>query len=357
MRLNIENCARNGDEGVKAWALDELVCNLKEMRDRSNAGDMHAAVTEFFEVFRFSDNQTDPSPVRAAVQAAQPEAVPVEYLIRARWPDGIEQYLDVRGVYQLSSSKVGIDVNAPDGHPLASAPTEPMSAPTAAPVAWTNGIQWHPKSRYQSEQVVKLTRTTQPEHGYTIPLYATPTSAAAQPEVVGLIRAMLHNAMDRMDRARNLLTDGKPRPDCNWGMLDASDLRKALASAPTEPMSAPTAAPVATLWVQMETHDMGQSLAPNPPFKVAIAKAHTAAKDLPLGEYLLFATPLTESKPAQQDAVDAWTEEDMDSLCWSAFESAMAGGVSVDSFRWLANSLRAKQLPQRAAISAKKGQP
>lgn len=59
--------------------------------------------------------------------------------------------------------------------------------------------------------------------------------------------------------------------------------------------------------------------------------------------------------PAQQDAVDAWTEEDMDSLCWSAFESAMAGGVSVDSFRWLANSLRAKQLPQRAAISAKKG--
>lgn len=63
----------------------------------------------------------------------------------------------------------------------------------------------------------------------------------------------------------------------------------------------------------------------------------------------------TEEKPAQQDAVDAWTEEDMDNLCWSAFENAMAGGVSVDSFRWLANSLRSKQLPQRAAISAKKG--
>ena len=74
MRLNIENCARNGDEGAKAWALDELVRNLKEMRDRSNSGDMQAAVTEFFEVFRFSDNQTDPSPVRAAL-AAQPGAV------------------------------------------------------------------------------------------------------------------------------------------------------------------------------------------------------------------------------------------------------------------------------------------
>lgn len=66
---------------------------------------------------------------------------------------------------------------------------------------------------------------------------STPRAAlAAQPGVVpsNLVRAMLHNAMDRMDRARNLLTDGNPRPDCNWGMLDASDLRKALAAAPTE---------------------------------------------------------------------------------------------------------------------------
>lgn len=71
---------------------------------------------------------------------------------------------------------------------------------------------------------------------------STPRAAlAAQLGVVpsNLVRAMLHNAMDRMDRARNLLTDGNPRPDCNWGMLDASDLRKALAAAPTEAKPAP----------------------------------------------------------------------------------------------------------------------
>lgn len=86
MKLNIENCAKNGSEGTKAWALDELVRNLKEMRDRSNAGDMQAAVTEFFEVFRFSDNQMDPSPIRAAVEAAQPEAVGEQIMALAhRW--------------------------------------------------------------------------------------------------------------------------------------------------------------------------------------------------------------------------------------------------------------------------------
>lgn len=58
------------------------------------------------------------------------------------------------------------------------------------------------------------------------------------------------------------------------------------------------------------------------------------------------------SKPngvmAAQDA-ETWTDEDVDNLCWSAFESGMAGGMSVDSFRWLANSLRLKRLPARAA--------
>lgn len=38
------------------------------------------------------------------------------------------------------------------------------------------------------------------------------------------------DALDRMDRARNILTDGNPRPDCNWGMLDTSDLRAALSA-------------------------------------------------------------------------------------------------------------------------------
>jgi hypothetical protein len=38
------------------------------------------------------------------------------------------------------------------------------------------------------------------------------------------LRAALTAACDRMDRARGILTNDNPRPDCNWGMLDASDL-------------------------------------------------------------------------------------------------------------------------------------
>jgi hypothetical protein len=39
------------------------------------------------------------------------------------------------------------------------------------------------------------------------------------------LRAALTAACDRMDRARGILTNDNPRPDCNWGMLDARDLR------------------------------------------------------------------------------------------------------------------------------------
>ena len=53
-------------------------------------------------------------------------------------------------------------------------------------------------------------------------------ASISQPE------AVMHEALARMDRARSILTGGNPRPDCNWGMLDTSDLRAALATA-TEP--------------------------------------------------------------------------------------------------------------------------
>ena len=52
-----------------------------------------------------------------ALCSAPRVAMPNQFLIRARWPDGIESYLDVRGVYDLGD-KIGIDVDAPDGHPL-----------------------------------------------------------------------------------------------------------------------------------------------------------------------------------------------------------------------------------------------
>ena len=41
----------------------------------------------------------------------------------------------------------------------------------AEPVAWSTGIKWHPVAHYQSEKVQKLTRKSQPEHGFTEPLY------------------------------------------------------------------------------------------------------------------------------------------------------------------------------------------
>ena len=48
-------------------------------------------------------------------------------------------------------------------------------------------------------------------------------------------REALTLALERMDRARNILTNGSPTPACNWGMLDTSDLRKALAQPEQEP--------------------------------------------------------------------------------------------------------------------------
>lgn len=41
---------------------------------------------------------------------------------------------------------------------------------------------------------------------------------------------LLTQAIERMDRARDILTKGNPTPECNWGMLDTSDLRKAIAA-------------------------------------------------------------------------------------------------------------------------------
>ena len=50
-------------------------------------------------------------------------------------------------------------------------------------------------------------------------------------------REALKQAIARMDRARRILTDGNPTPNCNWGMLDAADLREALAAANSAPPS------------------------------------------------------------------------------------------------------------------------
>ena len=63
------------------------------------------------------------------------------------------------------------------------------------PVAWTTGIKWHPISHYQSEQVQKLTRKAQPEHGFTIPLYTHPA-----PQQKPLTDEQIKNCLDAADQ-------------------------------------------------------------------------------------------------------------------------------------------------------------
>jgi hypothetical protein len=53
----------------------------------------------------------------------------------------------------------------------------------------------------------------------------------AQQECAGLraeverLGRLLRSAVGRMDRARGILTNGNPSEQCNWGMLDTSDLQ------------------------------------------------------------------------------------------------------------------------------------
>ena len=51
---------------------------------------------------------------------------------------------------------------------------------------------------------------------------------AALRERVKVLEDALKDALVRMDRARGILTDGKPRPECNWGMLATEAARAAL---------------------------------------------------------------------------------------------------------------------------------
>ena len=55
MKINIENCVRYADEITRIWLLDELVRNLRELRDRTDADDA-TAISEFFDVFVFDDD-------------------------------------------------------------------------------------------------------------------------------------------------------------------------------------------------------------------------------------------------------------------------------------------------------------
>jgi len=71
------------------------------------------------------------------------------------------------------------------------------------------------------------------------PLYTHPPESALQRlteageiqaamERIATLEAALHLAFAKMDRARDILTDGKPRTDCNWGMLATEAIKHGL---------------------------------------------------------------------------------------------------------------------------------
>lgn len=51
------------------------------------------------------------------------------------------------------------------------------------------------------------------------------------------MKQALEDAALRMQRARDILTNCKPTPDCNWGVLDTSNLRQVLANLSKEATS------------------------------------------------------------------------------------------------------------------------
>lgn len=72
-------------------------------------------------------------------------------------------------------------------------------------------------------------------------------------------------------------------------ILWASDLAQKLMTIIAAHNAGAQVEPVGTLVVKMETHDMGQSLAPAPPpFKMALAYANKASEELPVGKYPIY---------------------------------------------------------------------
>lgn len=56
MQLNIENAIGFGKKGELKWVLEELVRNLKELKKRTDKGDM-TAIDEFFDIFVFNEEK------------------------------------------------------------------------------------------------------------------------------------------------------------------------------------------------------------------------------------------------------------------------------------------------------------
>lgn len=58
--MNLENCLRNELPPNLDWLRNQLIDHMKELRDRARKGEMLAVLHEFFDCYRFDDNQLEP---------------------------------------------------------------------------------------------------------------------------------------------------------------------------------------------------------------------------------------------------------------------------------------------------------
>jgi hypothetical protein len=57
MRMNLEHCLRCELPPELDWLREQLVRHLKELRDRARAENAVAVLHEFFNLYRFDDNE------------------------------------------------------------------------------------------------------------------------------------------------------------------------------------------------------------------------------------------------------------------------------------------------------------
>lgn len=88
-------------------------------------------------------------------------------------------------------------------------------------------IMWKP-GPLESEEVNIIVRCLEDSMYEEVTLAAVIRKQKA--ELVAL-RRVVADVIERMDRARRILTNGAPSQLCNWGMLDTSDIRQVLDAA------------------------------------------------------------------------------------------------------------------------------
>lgn len=131
------------------------------------------------------------------------------------------------------------------------------------PVAYSTGIHWGKTPRFQSEQVVKITREAQPQYGFTYPIYTAPQSAAVPGPVIA-------------DELRNMIEGMSVSVDVSTGGHDAGHRYFGTV---TEVMDCQGDKHGVTLLVQDAEPNFAHAAAPQPAVAAGRMPIETAPKD------------------------------------------------------------------------------